>query len=295
MSGPVAELPGCIPTAERVVATVVEQEQVARDTYRLRLRCPSIARQIRPGQFFMVRDPHGDDPLLGRPFALLDVAASEGGEIDSVDFGYVVVGKLTTLMSRCQPGDTFEVWGPLGNGFPKPTGGHLMLVAGGIGQTPFLAVGREALGRHVYGDPQRVLVEKPDRVTLCYGVKSEDLVSFVDDFEQAGIDVRLTTDDGSKGRYGFVTELLKEAIASGSDRPDEVFCCGPEPMMARVGETCVEHDIPCWLSLESPMACGFGACFSCVVRLRDDESETGWDYKRSCVEGPVFRADSLIL
>ena len=292
---PTAALPGCIPTAERVIAQVVEHERVARDTYRLRLRCPAIARQIRPGQFFMVRATGGNDPLLGRPFALLDVAANEAGEIDAVDFGYVVVGKLTSLLAHCQPGDEFEVWGPLGNGFPAPSGRHLMMVAGGIGQTPFLAVGREALGGHVYGQPPRELATKPDRVTLCYGAKSEDLIACVDLFERAGIDVRLTTDDGSKGRYGFVTELLKEAIASDEDRPDEVFCCGPEPMMARVGEACLEADIPCWLSLESPMACGFGACFSCVVRVRDENSPTGWDYRRSCVEGPVFRADQLIL
>jgi dihydroorotate dehydrogenase electron transfer subunit len=287
------ELPGCIPTAERVVATVARHERVARGTFVTRLECPAIARQIRPGQFFMVRAPRRDDPLLGRPFALLDVATNEAGEIDAIEFGYVVVGKLTALLAGAAVGDEFEVWGPLGNGFPTPAGGHLMLVAGGIGQTPFLAVAREARGRHVYGDPPRALATPPERVTLCYGVKSEDLIACVERFEAAGVEVRLTTDDGSKGRYGFVTELLKEAIASGVDRPDEVFCCGPEPMMARVGETCTENGVPCWLSLESPMACGFGACFSCVVRVRTDE-EPGWDYRRSCVEGPVFRADRLL-
>jgi dihydroorotate dehydrogenase electron transfer subunit len=92
---------------------------MGRDTYRLRLHCPDIAAQIVPGQFFMVRAPGDDDPLLGRPFALYDIYEDQGRPT-GIDFGYLVIGKLTSAMSRWRPGDAAAVWGPLGNGFPVP-------------------------------------------------------------------------------------------------------------------------------------------------------------------------------
>ncbi|HUG94441.1 MAG TPA: dihydroorotate dehydrogenase electron transfer subunit [Planctomycetaceae bacterium] len=284
-------LAGMVPTAAHLTVPVVEQAPMARDTWRLRLRSPEIAAQIVPGQFFMVRAAGREDPLLGRPFALLDTYEDEAGPA-GVDFGYVVVGKLTSLMPAWQRGESVEIWGPLGNGFPPPGAWkHLMLVAGGIGQTPFLAVAREALGQKRYGSPARP-AGRPGRVTLCYGVRSAEYFAGLSDFALDGLDVQLATDDGTRGRRGFVTDLVTDAIDQG-EGPDAVYCCGPEPMMHAVQQICLRHEIPCWLSLESPMACGFGACFSCVVRVRMDDGT--WDYRRSCVEGPVFPAGRLVL
>jgi dihydroorotate dehydrogenase electron transfer subunit len=285
-----ASLPGLIPTASQISATVVEQEQIARNTYRLRLRCPELARLIKPGQFFMVKEPGTNDPLLGRPFALYDTW-EEAGEPTGIDFGYVAIGKLTNLMTHWSPGDPVELWGPLGNGFPDPGAGHLMMVAGGIGQTPFLAVSREALGLKTYGDPSRQLTETPSKFTLAYGARSQEFLAGIPEFTMDGLDLQIATDDGSTGHHGFVTELLERAIQSATP-PDRVFCCGPEPMMHAVQTICLREQLPLWLSLESPMACGFGACFSCVVPLRQDDGS--WDYKRSCVEGPVFAGEKLI-
>ena len=285
-----ASLPGLVPTAAHVKATVVEQEKMATNTWRLRIRCPELARQIRPGQFFMIKEPGTTDPLLGRPFAQFD-KWEENGEPVGIDFGYVAIGKLTNLMTHWGPGDCVELWGPLGNGFPEPGAGHLMMIAGGIGQTPFLAVARESLGVKSYGKPARELSEKPNRLTLAYGVRSEDYLAGIDAFTMDGLDLQIATDDGSAGHHGFVTELLETVIKSETP-PDRVFCCGPEPMMHAVQTICVRENVPCWLSLESPMACGFGACFSCVVPVRQEDGS--WDYKRSCVEGPVFPAETLI-
>ena len=129
-------------------------------------------------------------------------------------------------------------------------------------------------------------------MTLCYGVRSAEYAAGLDDFQQPGLHIQVATDDGSLGHHGLVTDLLTEQLST-TGGETQVYCCGPEPMMKAVGQICIAAGVPCWLSLETPMACGVGACFSCVtkVRLSDDE----WDYRRTCVEGPVFRADQLIL
>ena len=106
------------------------------------------------------------------------------------------------------------------------------------------------------------------------------------------LDIRIATDDGSFGHHGFVTELLQDCLNESTDGV-QVYCCGPEPMMKAVAEVCERADVPCWLSLETPMACGFGACFSCVTKVKEDDGS--WDYRRTCVEGPVFPAERLIL
>ena len=261
------------------------------------LDCPAVAARIEPGQFVMLRLPGRDDPLLGRPFALYDVG-DDGG---TFSVGYVVIGKMTRLMAALRAGDAVELWGPLGRGFPEPPeprsssdgGGPVLMVAGGIGQTPFLAAGREILGTAAYGDRGRfAAAESPPE--LLYGARSAEYVADVPRFEAAGIPVAVATDDGSAGHRGFVTDLLGRRLADGP-RPSRVYACGPEPMMRAAAALAAAHGVPCWLSLESPMACGFGACFSCVVKVRQDDSPDGWDYRRSCLEGPVFPAETLVL
>ena len=125
---------------------------MARDTYRIRLDCPELAAAIRPGQFMMLRLSGGNDPLLGRPFALYDTVLDAANRPVGVDVVYLVVGKMTGLLAALQPGDQLDVWGPLGNGFADLTGlDDIALVAGGIGQTPFLAYVRDLLGDRGYG------------------------------------------------------------------------------------------------------------------------------------------------
>lgn len=284
------DLPGLMSNALQAIVPVVEQVPLAKDTYRMRLHCPEIASRIVPGQFFMIRAAGRNDPLLGRPFALYDVYEDQG-QVAGVDFGYVTVGKLTNLMTLWKPGDPVEIWGPLGNGFPLLNCRHLMCVAGGIGQTPFLAVIREALGEKSYGSPSRKWAKPPETVSLCYGVRSKKYLAGVEDFQKSNVNIALATDDGSYAHKGFVTDLLAQSL-SGDNPPDCIFTCGPEPMMKAVAELCARHNVACWLSLETPMACGIGACFSCVTRIKD---EGGWDYRRSCVEGPIFAAENLWL
>ncbi len=259
-------LPGMMLCAKQHMARVEAVRHMAQDTWAVKIHAPGLAASITPGQFFMIRPATGSDPLLGRPFALFDVYCDADGKRAGVEFGFVKVGKLTSLMSQWSDGDEVSIWGPLGNGFPIPDCRHLICVAGGIGQTPFLGVAREALGLATYGNPARQMARRPESVSLCYGVRSKNYLAGVDEFTIDGLDLEIATDDGSFGHHGFVTDLLKRQLASNRDEV-HVYCCGPEPMMKAVAEICKQLSVPCWLSLETPMACGFGACFSCVTKV----------------------------
>jgi dihydroorotate dehydrogenase electron transfer subunit len=272
-----------------VSGRVVENVPLAQATFRVRLECPEIAARIVPGQFIMLRLPGRNDPLLGRPLALYDTVLDAAGQPWAIDVVYLVMGRMTSLLAGVRPGDRLEAWGPLGNGFAPRDCERLLMVAGGIGQTPFLAVAREALGQKRYGAAPRP-VARVNRVSLCYGARTKALLAGVDDFRTASVDVHLSTDDGSAGRAGLVTAAAEELLAAAS-QGTQVVCCGPEPMMAAVARLAAARDVPCRVSLETPMACGIGICFSCVARIRDDRG--GWDYRRTCVEGPVFDAASL--
>lgn len=263
---------------------IVENVRIARDTFRLRFGSPEIAARIVPGQFLMLRLAHCHDPLIGRPLALYDTVPGASAGAAGVDVVYLVKGKLTSRLAGCLPGQKLEVWGPLGNGFGVHPVEHLVMVAGGIGQTPFLALAQEYLGLREYGAPPRQ-VTRASLVTLCYGARSADLLAGVEDFERAGVDVRIATDDGSRGHRGLVTDVLA-AVLRETQPKRRVVCCGPEPMMRAVSQLADRYQVPCEVSLETPMACGVGICFSCVAKVRG--ADGCWDYKRTCVEGPVF-------
>jgi len=277
--------------ADQYQVVVTENERLAQDTFRLRFECPELARRIVPGQFLMLRIPGCDDPLLGRPFALYDTVVDEAGKPIGLEVVDLVVGKMTGRMEQCKLGDPLEIWGPLGNGFSTEPTEHLIMVAGGIGQTPFLALGRQFLGGRQYGQPVRSVATSP-RVTLCYGVRTKELLAGADDFRQCGIDLRISSDDGSVGHHGLVTELLEKALDEQSAEKCRVACCGPEPMMEAVAKIALQRSVACEVSLETPMACGIGICFSCVVK--SEQADGSWDYKRTCVEGPVFSADEIV-
>lgn len=279
------------------IVTIAENVRLARDTYRVRFECPTLAQRITPGQFLMLRLHGANDPLLGRPLALYDTVVDASGRPTGVDVVYLVVGKFTSRLAQLGPGTKLETWGPLGNGFAPVAARHLIMVAGGIGQTPFMALGREALGLRQYGESPRTLAGPKPRVTLCYGARTAEYLAGVDDFRGLGLDVRLSTDDGTAGHQGLVTDLLRgvldEEPAASAGRPaTQIVVCGPERMIEAVAHVARERNTACRVSLETPMACGIGICFSCVTKVKDASGE--WDYRRTCVEGPVFDAETIV-
>lgn len=287
-----AVAPACV--AQRTV-TVLENVAVARETFRIRLDDPEMARDILPGQFLMIRPGRGADPLLGRPFALYDVARDAGGRPTAVDVVYLVLGRGTAALAELRQGDRVTVWGPLGHGFGPPPAGPVIFVAGGIGQTPFLALGKWWLGQQPFGasdhEAGQAQGDPASSATLLYGVRTAALAAGVADFERAGIAVELATDDGTAGHHGFVTQLLERRLERG-ERPAKVIGCGPPPMLAALARLVERYEVPCDLSLENHMACGFGACFSCVASIRQPDGSI--DLKRVCVEGPIFPAADVV-
>jgi dihydroorotate dehydrogenase electron transfer subunit len=282
--------PFCADRACQVRTPILENVRIAQDTYRVRFDCPTIAKRIIPGQFVMMRLAGCDDPLLARPLALYDIVVSPSGEPSAIDIVYLVAGKFTRRLAECAPGEMLDVWGPLGNGFAPQSAEHLIIVAGGIGQTPFLALAAEQLGRTRYGDRPRV--PRPQRISFCYGARSANYLAGVDDFRRLGIEMHLSTDDGTAGHHGFVTDVLRELLEQPSTQSRQIVCCGPERMMEAVAEISHHFAVPCQVSLETPMACGIGICFTCVAKVR--QADGSWDYKRTCVEGPVFDAEQIV-
>jgi len=269
--------------------TIEENIRIAQDTHRVRVVAPEIARRIVPGQFLMLRLPDTNDPLLGRPLALYDTVLDAQGTPVGLHIVYLVVGRMTRRLALLPPGALLELWGPLGNGFPPTPAEHLVMVGGGIGQTPFLALAREYAGLRRYGEPARI-VPRAKKLTLCYGARTANLLAGVEDFRALGVEVLVSTDDGSAGRRGLVTDLVREVVED-SSLPCRMVCCGPEPMLEAAARLARQLGVPCQVSLESPMACGIGVCFSCVAKVR--QADGGWDYRRTCIEGPVFDAERI--
>lgn len=280
-------------SATQTEALILENHEHRPWLFRMRLAAPEIARTIRPGQFVMIRSAWGNDPLLGRPLALYDVADDSSDHPGSFEVIYQIFGRGTKRLSQMSPGDKVRVWGPLGHSFdPDPAAKRIWFVAGGIGYTPFLALAKWWTNRSTYGDAQSPHDESP-AISMIYGARSESWLPPLDDFDGAGVDLRICTEDGSVGTIGRVTDFMSEFWTTlvRKDQPELIVACGPEPMLAAVSNWAAERTVRCLVSLENQMACGFGACFSCVAPIRQPDGTA--DLKRVCLEGPIFDATAV--
>jgi dihydroorotate dehydrogenase electron transfer subunit len=207
-------------------AELIEQRHVAAGTYRMRLVSPQLAAQGRPGQFLLARVVGASlDPLLRRPFSFHRLFPNDG----VVEILYKVVGRGTLMLSHCRPGTRINVLGPLGNGFslPEERDRPLFLVAGGIGIAPLFAVLDQALAAGW----------DPTRLHLFYGARSADELLAAEEFAPLGIPVRWSTDDGSQGWHGFVTDLVRNALDGGTVRRVDSTPAGPSHAVPG-GEAC---------------------------------------------------------
>ena len=250
---------------------------------------PEIAAATRPGQFTMISVTDAIDPLLRRPMAVYRILRGGDGAPRGLAFVIEVVGRGTALLERMAEGDKVDVLGPLGVPFALPPSdeeaGEHLLVMGGVGSAPFPFVADELLGAG-------------HRVRAFVGARTAEALLCVEDFEEMGIPVAITTDDGTAGHHGFVTEALLQHLDGAGAGDTRLYACGPTPMMGAVHDIAVDRDLPLQVSFEAPMACGIGICLSCVIRLRSDAAPAGteadWYYARCCREGPVFDSRRLL-
>lgn len=265
----------------KIDAQIVSQELVAAMTWRLRLKAPDMAQAARPGQFTMLQAREGNDPLLRRPFSFHGIHPSEG----VVEILYRVVGRGTWLLSQLGPGAGVSLVGPLGNSFAIDSvgDGEVAVVAGGIGIAPLLPVIEGLLASRAGSSGQAP-------VHLFYGARSGGELLPADTFEREGLRVHWSTDDGSFGHRGFVTQLLADAVDRGELDPTVVLACGPLPMQYHVARWALARGIPTQLSLESLMACGFGACLGCALPAHHPFDPTADHYVHVCKDGPIFPA-----
>lgn len=254
---------------EKVRARILSQEQIASDVYSMWLEVGRIAEGAKPGQFVSV---YCEDKsrLLPRPISICEIDA----ERQALRLVYRVVGKGTEEFSNMQAGQSLDVMGPLGNGFPleRGEGKKVFLIGGGIGIPPMLQLAKELSAQ------KQIVVGYRDELFL-----KEDLEAYGQ--------VTVATEDGSAGVKGNVLD----AISQSGLTADVIYACGPTPMLRALKAYAAEHHMECWLSLEERMACGIGACLACVCKSTEVDDHSHVHNKRICKDGPVFLATEVEL
>ena len=254
---------------------IIENKKVKGAYYKIILEAPVLFKKSLPGQFAMLKVTDGLVPLLRRP---LGVHAISG---DRVEFLYEVLGEGTRILSERKPAEYIDIIGPLGNGFnyqlPVTHCRVPLLIAGGMGVAPLVFLAEKL----------RVNRGAKVKIPFLLGAKTKDRIVCVDELKKHGCQVEITTDDGSQGYKGRVTELLDNVLSTIDYRLSTIYACGPKPMLKAVCVLSKKYLIPAQVSLEEHMACGIGACLGCVVSTR-----TG--YARVCKDGPVFPAEQIV-
>jgi len=254
-------------------ARIIHKENWKGEYYLFSLESKKIAYQSQPGQFIMVRIEALPYPLLRRPFSI------HSRSRNTLEIFFNVQGIGTALLAQKKLDDCLDILGPLGKGFRLEgdfKGKNVWLVGGGRGVAPlyFLALRlrlRKAIPKIFYGG--RNLLDLPLK----------------EKFEKNGFDLLCSTDDGSFGFKGLVSDFLKRELEKST--PSYIYACGPEAMMKKIAGLSARKKIPAEFSLESLMGCGFGACWGCVRRIKRAKEEA---WVKTCEEGPVFRREEII-
>jgi dihydroorotate dehydrogenase electron transfer subunit len=274
--------------------TVIEHRLFHGDYRLLKFSAPAIGPLVQPGQFVHLKIPRLEHAVLRRPFSVFKADA------ESISILYKAVGKGTAALAAVAAGEPVNLVGPLGTGFP---------MIGKNTKTPVLVAGG-------YGNAALYLqaAKLPVKGVAFFGGRTADDILCVDEFKALGWDVQITTDDGSLGQKGFVTAALdawlEEQEAGGrgqgsggncsqgsekNSKPQrsclELFVCGPNAMLKAVGDRAILNGLTAWLSMDRNMACGVGACLTCVIKRKTAD---GWEWARCCKDGPVFNAEEII-
>ena len=257
---------------KRGIASVIANDEIADLVYVIRLEEPEQARDVRPGQFVHVKCSMMADPLLRRPLSVLRTGANPRNRLPAgqYDVLYDVVGRGTDLLTHLRPGDLVDVLGPLGQPFQiERTTNRLLLVGGGVGIVPLVALAEEALRRQL-------------EVTLLAGFRNARK-AFPANLVPEEVEYVVATEDGSLGQAGLVTALIPSYLTWA----DQLCACGPKPMLKELTELPGNRTLPIQIAMEEHMGCAMGVCLGCVVPTRHG-------YQRVCRDGPVFPLEEMV-
>jgi dihydroorotate dehydrogenase electron transfer subunit len=252
-------------------AEILLNSNLKGDYFKVVFSAPAIVKEgVDPGHFAHIQITGLRDKILRRPFSIFNV--EEDGRLEIV---YKVVGEGTKFLSELKEGVVCDILGPLGNPYTYTKENEVpVVVAGGYGSAAMYLLAKKAERKGV----------------LLIGARnSEDLI-LMEEYEKLGFEVKITTDDGSIGHKGFVTELIGEYC---KDKKYKIFGCGPNPMMYAMADLLQKNHFEGEVSLDHAMCCGIGGCYTCVVKVKDGDN--GWKYSRTCKEGPVFNSSEIYI
>ncbi|HDH87767.1 MAG TPA: dihydroorotate dehydrogenase electron transfer subunit [Desulfobacteraceae bacterium] len=249
--------------------------QIGKDIWLMGFRSVKLASLAKPGQFFMVHlDKTTKDPLLRRPFSIHRIQ-----DKNQLMLLYKIVGKGTLLLSCLKKDDSISVIGPLGNGFTIPNPHEkTLLVAGGMGVAPLFFLAQSLNKVH------------KQKITMFLGFSTSQEVILINELKDLNMDVSLTTEDGSLGITGLVTDLLDEYLRQELNQLSTIYACGPILMLKKVAQMVSAYNLRCYVSLEGQMACGLGVCQGCAVKAYNNKNRP---YYYVCQDGPVFSSEMI--
>jgi len=252
----------------RLNATVISNENFCKNNMLMTLKAPEAAAKAEPGQFINILCSPDNKLTLRRPISIMDADAAKG----TLDIAYEIRGEGTRLLAEREPGEEVDIMGPLGKGFTvDKTFNRIAIVGGGIGIYPLYYLAKKYSGSDI---------------DVFMGYQCADKVVLGDEFDREGCRVYLSTDDGSMGHGGFITDIFKKTYKKGAY--DMVFVCGPEIMSKKVVQLVRSMGDRSEVSLEERMGCGIGACLVCSCEVRTAD---GVGRKTVCMDGPVFAGD----
>ena len=249
---------------------ILKNENLGESYMRVVFSAPEICQKVKPGQFVHVQIASLRDRILRRPFSICDI--NRKGELTVI---YKTVGEGTAVLATLPPGTECSIMGPQGIPFTVP----------GKNEVPIIVAGG-------YGSAATYILAKSSPVPgkILMGARTSADLLLIDKFKKTGFEVLLATEDGSAGEKGYVTKLLEELVEKTPSEKLKFYGCGPHGMLMAMGRMLLQNGLDGELSLDHLMCCGIGACYACVVKVKDETRNDGWRYARTCKEGPVFNA-----
>ncbi len=253
---------------QKYTATIVGRRMLSTGVYKYLLDCPELAKNAVAGQFVQVSAPGF---FLRRPISICSINPKSGTLVLVME----VRGEGTAAISKLGAEETLDIIGPLGKGFTLlDTDAPVALVGGGIGLPPMCGIADH------YGAKAAVFA----------GFRTAAAAILRSEIEGVGASYHLCTDDGTAGHHGLVTQPLTEWLKH--NKAAMIYACGPRPMLKAVAELAKQNNIPCEVSLEEHMACGFGACLGCACKTKGDDGQEKFGHV--CKDGPVFSSEEVV-